>query len=244
MRRIAQATMMAVFLGTAALPALAQQGPLAPVAYVNARLIDPATGLDQKGALITDGATIADVGTRLFNPNWIVSYAQGLKLSIPMGFAAGMLQGASGVSAPVSLSFLNAMRMERATFISTVSILFAAMTAFQIPTLAVLGIASWYEMALSAAALVPLTLWFVASVIVLSGASHGEVVLWMARPHNTVLLLALIGATFWHAALGLQVVIEDYIRKDTARLATMLAMKVAMLLLALFAAVAVLKVAL
>ena len=35
MRRIAQATMMAVFLGTAALPALAQQGPLAPVAYVN-----------------------------------------------------------------------------------------------------------------------------------------------------------------------------------------------------------------
>jgi len=35
MRRIAHATMMAVFLGTAALPALAQQGPLAPVAYVN-----------------------------------------------------------------------------------------------------------------------------------------------------------------------------------------------------------------
>lgn len=106
--------------------------------------------------LIVAAAVFGYVGTRLFNPNWIVSYAQGLKLSIPMGFAAGMLQGASGVSAPVSLSFLNAMRMERATFISTVSILFAAMTAFQIPTLAVLGIASWYEMALSAAALVPL----------------------------------------------------------------------------------------
>jgi succinate dehydrogenase / fumarate reductase membrane anchor subunit len=66
----------------------------------------------------------------------------------------------------------------------------------------------------------------------------------MARPHNTVLLLALIGATFWHGALGLQVVIEDYIRSERTRLAAMLAMKAAMLLLALFAAVAVLKVAL
>ncbi|WP_439579139.1 succinate dehydrogenase, hydrophobic membrane anchor protein [Elioraea sp.] len=106
------------------------------------------------------------------------------------------------------------------------------------------GAHHWWVQRLTAVALVPLTLWFIASVIVLAGASHGEVVLWMARPHNTVLLLVLIGATFWHGALGLQVVIEDYIRSDGTRLAAMLAMKAAMLLLALFAAIAVLKVAL
>jgi succinate dehydrogenase / fumarate reductase membrane anchor subunit len=105
------------------------------------------------------------------------------------------------------------------------------------------GVHHWWVQRITAVALVPLTLWFVASVIVLGGASHGEVVQWMARPHNTVLLLALIGATFWHGALGLQVVIEDYIRSERTRLAAMLAMKAAMVLLALFAAVAVLKVA-
>jgi len=41
--------------------------PPAPVAYVNARLIDPAAGLDVPGALLTQGRTIADFGPRLFN---------------------------------------------------------------------------------------------------------------------------------------------------------------------------------
>lgn len=106
------------------------------------------------------------------------------------------------------------------------------------------GVRHWWAQRVTAVALVPLTLWFVASLLVLAGASHGEVALWAARPHNAVLLLALIGATFWHAALGLQVVIEDYIHGEGARLATMLAMKAAVLLLGLAAAFAVLKVAL
>lgn len=106
------------------------------------------------------------------------------------------------------------------------------------------GVHHWWVQRVTAVALVPLTLWFVASLLVLTGASHGEVALWAARPHNAVLLLALIGATFWHGALGLQVVIEDYIHGEGTRLAATLAMKAAMLLLALFAAFAVLKVAL
>lgn len=39
----------------------------ARVAYVNARLLDPATGLDQRGALLTEGTRIADFGPALFN---------------------------------------------------------------------------------------------------------------------------------------------------------------------------------
>jgi dihydroorotase len=40
--------------------------PLGRTAYVNARLLDPATGLDVKGALLTDGETVADMGPELF----------------------------------------------------------------------------------------------------------------------------------------------------------------------------------
>jgi dihydroorotase len=39
----------------------------AKVAYINARLIDPATNLDQKGALLTEGSVIADLGANLFS---------------------------------------------------------------------------------------------------------------------------------------------------------------------------------
>jgi dihydroorotase len=40
--------------------------PLGRVAYVNARLLDPATGLDETGALLADGEVVADLGPGLF----------------------------------------------------------------------------------------------------------------------------------------------------------------------------------
>jgi dihydroorotase len=43
--------------------------PLGRTAYVNARLLDPATRLDGPGALLTDGETIADIGPDLFKGN-------------------------------------------------------------------------------------------------------------------------------------------------------------------------------
>ena len=41
--------------------------PSPPVAFINARLVDPATNLDQKGALIVEGGLIREIGPRLFN---------------------------------------------------------------------------------------------------------------------------------------------------------------------------------
>ena len=38
----------------------------ARTAYINARLLDPASGLDAPGALLTEGAEIADLGPGLF----------------------------------------------------------------------------------------------------------------------------------------------------------------------------------
>jgi succinate dehydrogenase / fumarate reductase membrane anchor subunit len=106
------------------------------------------------------------------------------------------------------------------------------------------GVNHWWSQRITAVALVPLTLWFVASVVLLAGADHATVSAWIARPFNTVLLLCLLGATFWHASLGLQVVIEDYIHNERAKLAALLAAKAVLVIGALTGIVAVLRVAL
>ncbi len=106
------------------------------------------------------------------------------------------------------------------------------------------GVNHWGAQRVTAIALVPLTLWFVASVILLAGADHATVSAWIARPVNTVLLLALLVSTFWHAALGLQVVIEDYIHSEGAKLVVLLGVKALLALVGLAGVVAVLRVAL
>jgi len=106
------------------------------------------------------------------------------------------------------------------------------------------GYHHWWAQRVTAVALVPLTIWFIFSLIGLLGASHAAVVTWMASPINLVLMLALIVAMFHHMELGLQVVIEDYVRAEKCRLATLLAMKAVVWLLGLSAAVAALKMGL
>lgn len=101
----------------------------------------------------------------------------------------------------------------------------------------------WRVERITAIALVPLTIWFVVAVLHLLGADQPHVARWVGHPVNTVLLLALIAMTFHHMQLGLQVVIGDYIHSKPLELAATLVNKGSALLLALFAAVAVLKMA-
>ena len=65
----------------------------------------------------------------------------------------------------------------------------------------------WWVQRLTAVALVPLSLWFVVSLISLSQADYPSVVAWLSSPLVTVLLLCLIWALFHHAQLGIQVVL-------------------------------------
>jgi succinate dehydrogenase / fumarate reductase membrane anchor subunit len=102
----------------------------------------------------------------------------------------------------------------------------------------------WWAQRLTAIALVPLTLWFIFSVIHLSGASHQAVIDWMSAPLTLVLMLVLIVATFHHLQLGLQVVIEDYVHNEAAKLTSVLLIKAACALLALVCIICVLKIGL
>ncbi|HEU4617113.1 MAG TPA: succinate dehydrogenase, hydrophobic membrane anchor protein [Gammaproteobacteria bacterium] len=73
------------------------------------------------------------------------------------------------------------------------------------------GLHAWMAERLSAIALVPLTLWFVASLIAHAGASHAGFVAWLASPAPTIAVVLLLIALFYHAALGLEVIVEDYV---------------------------------
>jgi succinate dehydrogenase / fumarate reductase membrane anchor subunit len=106
------------------------------------------------------------------------------------------------------------------------------------------GVRTWWAERLTSIALVPLTLWFIISVLSLLGEPREEVVRWISQPIALVLMLSLVLATFYHLAMGLQVVIEDYIENERARLAALLAAKGATFLLGLSCLVAVLKLGL
>ena len=105
------------------------------------------------------------------------------------------------------------------------------------------GTHHWWAQRVTAIALVPLLLWFVASVVSLAGAPLPEVKAWLASPVAAVLLLALIVAVFHHAQLGLQVVIEDYVHGEGLKLAALLLVKGAALLFGGLSAFSVLKLA-
>jgi uncharacterized protein len=107
-------------------------------------------------SLIVAAAVLGYVAFRLARADWVLAPVAARRLSVPAGFAAGALQGASGISAPISLSYLNAMRLDRPAFIATVSIFFATMTALQLPAAAVFGILSWERLVISAVAIVPI----------------------------------------------------------------------------------------
>lgn len=105
------------------------------------------------------------------------------------------------------------------------------------------GVHHWWGQRVTSIALLPLTIWFIAALASSAGMTHAEATAWIGHPLHAVLLLALIGLTFHHIAAGLQVVIEDYAKPEAVKIAAVLAVKFACGLLALTAALAVLRIA-
>ena len=72
---------------------------------------------------------------KLVVPSWKLTYKKATKLVFIMGTGGGVLQGSAGLSAPISITFLNSMKLERKQFIPTISVYFGIMSIFQFPTL-------------------------------------------------------------------------------------------------------------
>ncbi len=97
---------------------------------------------------------------------------------------------------------------------------------------------------LTAAALVLLGLWFVWTVLKLLHLDYAGAHALVAQPCNAVLLLAFVVTAFWHAQLGLQVVIEDYVHTRGSQLVLQVAVKFLCFIGAAASVLAILKIAL
>jgi succinate dehydrogenase / fumarate reductase membrane anchor subunit len=73
------------------------------------------------------------------------------------------------------------------------------------------GFGHWWTERVTAVALVPLGVWFATSLIAHSGSGYEAFIGWLGSPVTASLMILLLIALFWHAALGLQVVIENYV---------------------------------
>jgi succinate dehydrogenase / fumarate reductase membrane anchor subunit len=106
------------------------------------------------------------------------------------------------------------------------------------------GVHHFWVQRLTAIALIPLTLWFVFSVAQLAGADYGAVKWWVSHPSVAVTLALFLAVSFYHAALGVQVVIEDYVGSEAWKLTLLVLVKFGLAVLGAASIFAVLKVAL
>ena len=102
----------------------------------------------------------------------------------------------------------------------------------------------WWVERVEAAALVPLTIWFIFALLHLVGAPRQAVIDWLSSPVSMVLMLLLIVTTFHHLSLGVQTVLDDYVHQPAIKLWSVLAVKGACVVAALLCIVAVLKIGL
>ena len=102
----------------------------------------------------------------------------------------------------------------------------------------------WWRQRVTAAALVPLGLWFAVSLLALGSVEYSAVFSWAARPLHSVLLVLFLLTGLLHSSLGLQVVVEDYVHHAAIRVGALVALNFLHVLLAVAGVYALLKISL
>lgn len=105
------------------------------------------------------------------------------------------------------------------------------------------GTARWWMERVTSIALVPLSIWFIASLASGVASSHTILTAWIANPLVAVLLVLFVGITFYHAALGTKVLVEDYVHDHGNKIACLLAVDFIAIVGGLAGIIAVLKIA-
>ena len=103
------------------------------------------------------------------------------------------------------------------------------------------GTSHWWMQRVTAVALVPLSFWLIIFLDLSLNAPYQETVAWLSSPLNTLGMVAWLLAVFYHAALGLHVVIEDYIAAEGIKIVAVWTVNLGFLLLVLAALIAVFR---
>ena len=104
------------------------------------------------------------------------------------------------------------------------------------------GTKHWWAQRVTAIALIPLTIWFVVAMISATGIDYNNAQQFIGNPINAILFILLIVATFHHAQLGLQVVIEDYVHNKAMEIGLLIITKGTVIVLGLSSVFAVLSI--
>ena len=123
--------------------------------------------------------------------------------------------------------------------------------SMQTPLAAVRGLGSaksglhhWWNQRMTAVAMVPLVIWMVSLCILMTGASYQDALAIASHPANATVLILFVAVGFWHAILGLQVILEDYVAAEGLRLVLIVAIRMFAIALAALSILSILRVAL
>ena len=106
------------------------------------------------------------------------------------------------------------------------------------------GLGHWWHQRLTAIAMVPLIVISVLIIAQIGLVDYQGAVNLVANPLVATWLLLLVLVGYFHAALGLQVVLEDYVAHEGKRMAAIIVVKMSLFALAALSVVSILKVAL
>jgi succinate dehydrogenase / fumarate reductase, membrane anchor subunit len=106
------------------------------------------------------------------------------------------------------------------------------------------GVRHWWMQRLTSVALVPLSIWFVVSLLALPALDHPTVVAWMGQSWTALLLIMLVLTATWHSQLGVRVVVEDYVHGPGVKTLTLVLVWFAHVIIGAAGTFAVLRVAL
>ena len=123
--------------------------------------------------------------------------------------------------------------------------------SMQTPLAAVRGLGSaksglhhWWNQRMTAVAMVPLVIWMVSLCILMTGASYQDALAIASHPANATVLILFVSVGFWHAILGLQVILEDYVAAEGLRLVLIVVIRMFAIALAALSILSILRVAL
>ncbi len=105
------------------------------------------------------------------------------------------------------------------------------------------GVQHWWMQRLTSVALVPLSIWFVVSLLALPSFEHATLLAWMRQSWTALLLILLVLIGTWHSQLGVRVVVEDYVHGTGVRTVILVSVLFAHTLIGAAGVFAVLRVA-